>query len=219
MAGEDYIVPQPDGQPVSELNGIVNQTSHFLFREDDGNGNIKRAIWISDAEAYAQTLTFATDDVSDALTDDEEIAPGDMFPNEVGNIKKATLAAILTEINSITNNTAQQLVQANLSQSVALMTPSATTQFVRTKAMQFSTGGANTDAKGHLVWLSRMLDDIEVNVNKDNLFIRMTDEGCLIAAASGSSLTIVLAGNHFAVLCIGMSKDEAYQYLRGNLIL
>jgi hypothetical protein len=212
LATGGLIYPEPEPRKYSNLKVIFPASSNLLYRSEDW----KKAIWLSIAEAYSQTLTFATSALSDAGDDDEQFAPADLFPPEIPEtITEAEVLGIIVEINKVTNNCNKAISESVLRVSVHESNPTDLTDVCRGRTIEWSGDAVNgDDLVGDIVTYIPLVDSIPVKRSKDDLWVRVTDILTKLASATGSSLTAIITGNHYAILGVGVTPLEAEAILK-----
>jgi hypothetical protein len=211
----DTMLPVDPSEPLVDLEVMLNETSRILHMKKDGSGQIKELVWASNAEAYAQDITFDSSTDSDALTtgDDEEVTASNLYPSEIPNeITEGKPVAVFSEINAV-NNCGQAIESINLRQHVAQKAPASLTQATRGRDMRFKSSGAAVNLKGTMKKLSYIFDDISIKRNGSSLWVRTQDVGSVLAVASASSLKVTLSGYHHVIMSYGVDKEIVWAWL------
>jgi hypothetical protein len=174
-------------------------------------------LWLSTPEAVAMTLSFASAICSALGTDDEEFAAGDLFPGEVPEgISEGVLVGLITEILPSTNSTVKTVDHAQLAIHYSEKAPGSIDDMSRAGNILFKTEGAGADVKGNLHGFFPIVNGPVLRRSKNNLFVRIKDEGVILDSATGSTLTITMTGQHIAVMAYGMTVAEATRILSGR---
>jgi hypothetical protein len=185
---------------------MLPESGSILHIKKNAQGKISELVWLSTAEAISFTQTFASSISSDQNTDDEQFAPGDLFPTGVpDDIIEGTLVALITEFNSMTNNTVKQISRSKFQIHYSEKSPGSLSEYCRAFDFEWATVGAGADVKGNVIVMALVPNGPTLQRSRNDLHVRITDASTQLASATASSLTNVVVGNHYAVMAKGVT--------------